>query len=294
MAKKVGFIGLGHMGNGMSKNVLKAAGSLLVSDLSDEAKELLRKEGADVAENNAQVAKECDVIFLSLPAPQHVRAVVAGPDGLIENAKAGTYIIDLSTVDSTTSEEMAAEAEKKGVIYIDLPVSGGVAGAQKGTLALMAGATEEEMADVMDYVNAIGKTVFIGKRGGGSTMKLINNFMAFTHLVADAEGIIMADHLGIDTQTFFDVVLNASGYDKPLESKVPKILSGDYSPNFAIDLVVKDLNLAAEVCKDKKIPNYSLNQALQFYRMAQTRGLGQMDTISIVGMLREIEPTPQN
>lgn len=285
---KAGFIGLGHMGNGMSKNVLKANGQLLVSDLSEEAKALLKAEGADVAADNVEVAKECDVIFLSLPAPAHVRGVVAGPNGLLDNAKEGAFIIDLSTVDSTTSEDMAAAAAEKGITFIDIPVSGGVAGAQKGTLAMMAGCKEEEVAPIRNLLDAIGKTVFIGNRGGGSTMKLINNFMAFTHLVADAEGIIMADKLGIPTETYFDVVLNASGYDKPLEGKKAKILSEDYSPNFAIDLVVKDLNLAAEVCKDKKIPNGTLNLALQYYRAAQARGLGQMDTITIVDMLRKI------
>ncbi len=287
---KAGFIGLGHMGNGMSKNVLKANGQLLVSDLSDDAKALLKAEGADVAENNAQVAKECDVIFLSLPMPTHVRSVVAGPDGLIENGHEGQYIIDLSTVDSDTSKDMAAEAAKKGIKFIDFPVSGGVPGAQAGTLAIMAGCKEEDVADIRNLIDAIGKTVFIGSIGGGSTMKLINNFMAFTHLVADAEGVLMADQLGIDINTFFDVVLNASGYDKPLALKKNKIIENEYSPNFAIDLVVKDLNLAAEVCKNNNIPNYSLNQAIQMYRMAQNRGLGQMDTIAIVGMLREIMP----
>ena len=174
---KAGFIGLGHMGNGMSKNVLKANGQLLVSDLSEEAKALLKAEGADVAADNVEVAKECDVIFLSLPAPAHVRGVVAGPNGLLDNAKEGAFIIDLSTVDSTTSEDMAAAAAEKGITFIDIPVSGGVAGAQKGTLAMMAGCKEEEVAPIRNLLDAIGKTVFIGNRGGGSTMKLINNFI---------------------------------------------------------------------------------------------------------------------
>jgi len=289
MTMKAGFIGLGHMGSRMSKNVLRTAGSLLVSDISEAAKNELKEAGADIAEDNAQVARECDVIFLSLPAPKHVRAVVAGPDGLIENGKAGSYIIDLSTIDAGTSVEMSKIAAEKGIIYIDLPVSGGVAGAEKGTLSLMAGAKEEEMTKIMPLVNAIGKATFIGKRGGGSSMKLINNYMAFTHLVADSEAVIMSEKLGIDLDTFFTVVSASSGGDTALHHKRAKIESGDFSANFAVDLVVKDLDLAAQTCKDYKIPNYSLNQAIQFYRMAQSRGMGQMDTISILGMLRDIE-----
>lgn len=290
MEKKVGFIGLGHMGSRMSKNVLKVAGALLVFDLNHAALAELKEVGAEAAKDNAQVARQCDVIFLSLPAPQHVRSVVVGEGGLLENGKEGQYIIDLSTIDAGTSEEMSKAAAEKGITYIDMPVSGGVGGAAAGTLSLMVGAKKEELVEVMPYVKAIGKPTFIGKRGGGSSMKLINNYMSFTHQLADMEGIMMADHLGIDTQTFFDVILNSSGGDTPLRIKKEKILAQDYSANFTIDLVVKDLDLAAQLCKDRKIPNFSLNQALQFYRMAQRRGLGGNDTISVLKMLREIEP----
>lgn len=131
----------------------------------------------------------------------------------------------------------------KGINYVDLPVSGGAHGAAAGTLSIMAGATEEELADVMPYVRHIGKTFnFIGIRGGGSIMKLINNFMSSCHKFIAAEALVMADHLGVDLNTFFDVISNSSGMSRALTEKIPKIKSRDIEPDFTINLVPKIWN----------------------------------------------------
>lgn len=288
---KVGFIGIGNMGMGMAMNLLKENGQLMAWDMSEEKKAEIKAAGAEIpAGGQAELAKECDVVGLSLPAPQHVRAVVTGTDGLLSYMKAGSFILDMSTIDPKTSQEMAEEAAKHGVTYIDNPVSGGKPASVGGTLSMMAGCTEEEIAPIRNLVDAMGKVQCLGKRGFGSALKLINNTLTFSHLVADAEAIIMAERLGVSDETFFDVILASSGADFALNFKKAKVMNEDWGAAFTIELALKDMDLAAQLCKDVKSPNYSLNNAIQMYRMAQAYGLGKMDTISIVKMLREIMP----
>lgn len=297
MSVKPGFIGLGNMGAPMAANLLKLHGSLVVFNRSQARCIELAGKGAVVARDVRELAELADTVFLALPGPAEVMEITAGTEGLLAHGKPGLRIVDFSTVAPQTSRQMADAAEAKGMTYIDVPVSGGCVSAAKGTLSLMIGATEQEIADISlrPSLEAVGSVFhFIGKRGGGSAIKIINNFMSFTAQVMNGEAILMADHLGIPLDTFYDVVLSSSGANTVLAAKKDKVKTGDLAPGFVIDLVLKDLELARQLCQDSGIANFSLNTGIQFYRMAQQRGYGKNDSSSVIKMIRDLEPSDRS
>lgn len=291
MTYKLGFIGLGNMGAPMAKNILSTFKTLEVYNRSQGPCEVLAKQGATVAKNVASLAQNVDIIFLSLPGPIEVEEIILGPNGLLAHSKPGQYIIDFSTVAPATTQKMVEAASQIGVTYMDVPVSGGGVGATKGELSLMVGATESEIkeANLMQYFEAIGNNFhFIGNRGGGSAIKIINNFMSFTAQIINGEAIMMAEQLGIPIDTFYDVVLSSSGANAILAAKMNKVKSNDLEPGFVVDLVLKDLELARALCQDSGIPNFTLNTGIQFYRMAQKLGYGKKDSSSVIKVIREL------
>lgn len=291
MKQTLGFIGLGNMGVPMAGNLLKEFGNLTVYNRSQGPCKKLEEQGAMVASGVQELAARADVVFLSLPGPLQVEQVVAGAGGLLANGRAGQCIVDFSTVSPKLGQDLAKAAEEKGIFYVDVPVSGGPAGAAKGGLTLMIGATAQEILEkgLLPYLETVGNVLhYTGKRGGGSAIKIINNYMAFAAQIINGEAILMADHMGISLETFYAVTTSSSGNNAILTGKRGKVETGDTSPGFALDLVVKDLELARQLCEDCKIPNFSLNLGLQFYRMAQQMGYGAMDSSSVIKMIREL------
>lgn len=286
----VGFIGLGNMGRPMAANLIGACQRLLVCDHHQENMDALQDKGAEIELDCVHMAREADVIFLSLPAPRQVREAVQGPGGLLANGHAGQYIIDTSTVDVTTSRELADEAAERGIVYIDAPVSGGGHNAAAGTLTFMLGAREEELTPVLPLIQAMGKTLhYMGRRGGGSAIKIINNFMCFAIQIVNAEALVMADHVGMTFDEFFAVVDTSSGGNTGLRAKREKLRRDDIEAAFTVDLVIKDLELAVQICRDCGIPNFTLNFALQWYRMAQYNGYAKKDSTSVIRLIRGLD-----
>lgn len=288
MEKKIGFIGLGNMGYPMAVNYLKEFSNLVVYNRSQEKCIELQKEGAVAAKQISELVEKSDIIGLSLPGPKEVESVVKE---ILQTAKAGQVIMDFSTISPKLACLLADLAESKGVNYVDMPVSGGPVGVRNASLSIMIGALEEEIeqAGLMPYLQAIGKTFhFMGKRGSGQAIKIINNYMAFTAQVINGEALMMADALGIDIDKFYQVTTTSSGDNKILDAKMNKVKNEDYQPGFALDLVVKDLELARELCSDSKIPNFTLNTGLQFYRLAQSKDCGSLDSSSVIKVIREL------
>ena len=155
----------------------------------------------------------------------------------------------------------------------------------------MIGASEEEFASLglKEYTDTFGdKYFYLGGRGNGNAIKIINNYMAFAAQTINGEALAMADALGISQEAFYEVTTKSSGNNMILGAKKQKILAGDYKPGFALDLVVKDLELARQLCQDEEIPNFSLNTALQFYRIAQAKGYGKEDSSAVIRTIREL------
>ncbi|MGN0478964.1 MAG: NAD(P)-dependent oxidoreductase [Hominenteromicrobium sp.] len=291
MERTIGFIGLGHMGGPMAENMQAKFGNLVVFNRSQTKCRELEQKDARIAHSPAETAQLADVIFLCLPGPKEVEAIVAGENGLLANSRPGQIIVDFSTVAPSTSVKMAEAAAEKSVTYLDIPVSGGGAGAAKGTLSLMIGASEAEVdgLGLLPYLETVGsKFHYIGKRGGGSAIKVINNYMSFTAQVINGEALLMADQLGIPVETFYEVVMSSSGSNMILGAKMNKVKTGDFSPSFTVDLVLKDLELARQLCQDCGIPNFTLNTGIQFYRAAQLSGRGGQDSSSVIDMIRSV------
>ena len=288
MAKKLGFIGLGNMGTPMAANLLKKEGALLVYNRTAAKCAALAEQGAAVAGSVAELAEKADVIFLSLPGPAQVEEVVRT---LVAHGRQGQIIVDTSTVSPRLNRSMADLGQSNGITYVDVPVSGGPAGAANGKLSLMIGASEEEYTTLglKEYTDTIGdKYFFMGGRGNGNAIKLINNYMAFAAQAINGEALAMADALGITAEAFYHVTTQSSGNNMILGAKMAKVLADDYKPGFALDLVVKDLELARQLCQDAEIPNFSLNNALQLYRIAQAQGKGKEDSSAVIPTIREI------
>jgi len=286
MTQRVGLIGLGNMGAGMAKNILATGDSVMLFDMAEEKLKSFAGTGAQLAKDTGQVAKECDVIIFSLPAPPHVKAVMKT---IINNGHEGQLVLDMSTVGPDTSKEMAAEAGKRGIRYIDCPVSGGKVGAEAGNLTIMVGAEEKEVLPAVKYLEAMSKQIYyMGVIGGGTSIKLINNFMSFSMAVINAEAINMAEHMNIPLEKFYEVILNSSGGNHNLKGKKSKVLAHDLSANFTVNLVVKDLELVAELCRNAGIPNFSANNAIQWFRLAQAMGYADKDASSLVYIFREL------
>lgn len=287
MKKEIGFIGLGNMGFGMALNILKKFGSLTVYNRSRCKMEKLCAEGADDGDNAANIARLCDIIILSLPAPADVKSVVG--EQLIPNGNSGQWIIDTSTIDPQTSYDLHILAAHKNIHYIDCPVSGGKDGADKGTLTFMVGGTADETEPILPYLYAMGKTVhFMNGIGKGSAIKLINNFMSFSASLINAEAINMASHLNIPLDSFFDVILSSSGGNNNLKSKKSKILAHDMNASFTINLALKDLELAADLCRSAGIPNFSGSNAIQWFRLAQKCGYADKDASSLIYLFQDL------
>lgn len=287
MSKRIGFIGLGNIGSHMAEHLMKKEGEYTVYNRTMAKCEPFVAKGAKAAGSVSEIADKSDIIFVSLPGPAQVEKVGAE---LLENCREGQVILDTSTVSPKQSKELAAAFEKNGVIYIDMPISGGIGAAAQGTLSLLIGATEDEFdgLGLREYTDRIGdKYFFMKQRGAGNAIKLINNFLAFSTQIINAEAITMADSLDISLDDFFKVTTRSTGNNHLLSTKMDKIKSGIYRPDFTTDLVVKDLELARQLCQDYQVPNFSLNSAVQFYRLAQAKGHGADDSSSVVAVIRD-------
>lgn len=294
--KTIGFIGLGTMGFPMAKNILQKNGALVAADLMEAPKAEMKKLGAEIAADNAEAAAKCDILFLSLPTVKAVEAVMLGEDGLLAHAKKGQYIVDTSTIGYKMSRQIGEEAEKKGVHYVDCPISGGAGRAASGDLSIICGATEAEMkeAGIADLLDMIGSDVhYTGKRGSGVALKIINNMLSKSILFADAEAIVMAEHMGVSFDDLYEVIQSSSSQNEILRIKREHIRNHEYDPTgksySPITMSLKDLGLARELGDELGIANFCCNDVIQWYRMGMQRGYEKKDSSSIVELMRELE-----
>lgn len=245
--KHVGFIGLGRMGQPMASNLMKAGYQLTVYDVAPAAIAALEVQGARRAASPAAVASQTDTVLLSLPTPPVVREVVLGANGVAAGSKVKT-VIDLSTTGATVAREIAAELAKKGITAVDSPVSGGVSGAVKATLAVMVSCQKPLYAELEPMLKHIGKVFHIGERPGmGQTMKLCNNLLSATAVAATSEAVVFGVKSGLDPAVMIDVINAGSGRNTASQDKFPRsILPRSFDFGFAMGLMYKDVRLCLE------------------------------------------------
>ena len=252
---EIGFIGLGNMGGPMARRLIEAGHKVIACDTRVEAVAKLSALGAESASSPAEVADRVETVVASLPTPDIVRAVATGGTGVIHGKKIRRFV-DLSTTGSTVAREIAQALAARNIVQIDSPVSGGVAGAQKGTLAVMVSGPRAEAAIVEPALKCFGNVFYIGEQSGlGQTMKLVNDLLSAACMGMTSEAMVLATKAGIDPATAVDVVNASSGRNSATQDKFPKaILPGTFALGFATNLMAKDVRLALQEAEALGLP----------------------------------------
>jgi 3-hydroxyisobutyrate dehydrogenase len=287
---KIGFIGLGHMGNPMCRNLVKAGHRLRVHDVVPELAKSLADQSCEVATSAADCARGVDVVVTMLPSSPHVRTVYLGEYGVLAGARPGTPLIDCSTIDPLTAREVAMDAAARHCPMVDAPVSGGVGGAEAATLTFMVGGEAKDFAAALPLLQAMGKNiVHCGGAGNGQVAKICNNMMLAIGMIATSEGMTLAARLGMDPKVFASIVNTSSGrcWSSETYNPFPGVAenapaSRGYSGGFGSELMLKDLTLVTDAAKSAHHPVLLGALAQQIYQKHSLDGHGAKDFSSII------------
>ncbi len=290
----IGFIGLGNMGGPMARNLLKAGHKLKAFDIVKANVEAVTSAGASAAASAADAAQGAEIVITMLPAGEHVRSVYMGEGGVIAAASKGALLIDSSTIDVESARAVAAAAAKAGFQMLDAPVSGGVAGAEGGTLTFMVGGPEDAFQRGLPILQAMGKTiVHAGPAGNGQAAKICNNLILGVSMIAVAEGFLLAEKLGLDAQKLYDISTKSSGQCWamsnycPYPGPVPNAPSNKgYKAGFTTAMMLKDLVLAqrAAAAVGLATPMGALAQSIQ--ALNASSGRANLDFSSVINVLK--------
>ena len=288
---KIAFIGLGHMGGGMAPNLAKAGHEVRAFDLVPEAMEKATQAGCSAASSAAESVKDADVVITMLPAAQHVRAVYE--NDVAPNARPGALLIDCSTIDVSSAREVGAGLQELGFEFVDAPVSGGIAAAASGNLTFMVGGSDEAFERARPFIEPMAKAVIhAGHLGAGQAAKICNNMILGATMAATCEAFVLAEKLGLDLQTFFDISSKASGQSWSMTSYAPVPGVGpdtpadhDYEGGFAAALMLKDLKLAADAAKSVGAYAPMGAEAEELYQRFVDAGGGSKDFSGIIRMI---------
>jgi 3-hydroxyisobutyrate dehydrogenase len=275
MAEKIGFIGLGIMGRGIAHNLLRAGFDLTVWNRTASRMDAFVAAGAHAASSPAEVARSSDIVLTCVSDTPDVEAVILGAGGVLEGISAGKLVVDHSTISPQATIEMAAKLAEKGAHLLDAPVSGGSEGAAKGTLSIMVGGAEEQVARAMPVFEALGKTItHVGGQGDGQKVKLVNQILVVVTELAVCEGLLFAQAGGLDLAKTLDAVKGGAAGSWMLANRGPQMIARDWRPGFTIDLQQKDLRLVLEAADQFGIPLMATAMVFQMYRALQAQGLG--------------------
>jgi len=296
---RIAFIGLGHMGGGMAPNLAKAGHDVRAFDLVPEAVQHAVDGGCTAAGSAADAVKDADVVITMLPAAKHVRSVFH--DDVAPNVKPGALLIDCSTIDVQSARDVGEEMKAKGLDFVDAPVSGGIAAAAAGTLALMVGGTDEQFERARPILEPMAKAVIhAGQLGAGQAAKICNNMILGATMAATCEAFALAEKLGLDLQTFFDISSKASGQSWSMTSYCPVPGVGpetpadhDYEGGFAAALMLKDLKLAADAARSVGAYTPMGAEAEELYQRFVDRGGGNKDFSGLIKMIDDSWKVPQ-
>ena len=280
---KIGFVGLGVMGGPMSKRLLERGHALVVHDRDREAVGKVAAAGATAADSPRAVANAAQTVFVSLPTPAIAREVAIGDAGILHGSAVRTFV-DLSTTGSTVEKEVAAALAARDIETVDAPVSGGAAGALKGTLAVMAAGHPDAVAGVRALLEVFGRVFVVGDRAGqGQLMKLINNLLSSTAFAITSEALVAGAKGGLDAATMLAVINASSGRNGATEDKFPKwVLPRTFGFGFPIASVCKDISLAVEECQALGVPMWVGGAARQLWHYALAQGGAANDMTSLV------------
>ncbi|EZP78970.1 6-phosphogluconate dehydrogenase [Parageobacillus genomosp. 1] len=263
--KTIGFIGLGVMGKSMARHLLKAGYPLLVYTRTKEKANDLIEEGAVWKETVAELAKEADVVITMVGYPQDVEEVYFGDEGILANAKEGSYVIDMTTSTPTLAEKIYQEAKKRNIYALDAPVSGGDIGARQGTLTIMVGGDEEVFSACKPILERLGTNIIHqGKAGAGQHTKMCNQIAIASNMIGVCEALAYAKRSGLDPLKVLESISQGAAGSWSLSNLAPRMLSGDFKPGFYVKHFIKDMKIALEEAEkmNLQLPGLALAKSM--------------------------------
>ncbi len=288
--RRIGFIGTGVMGLPMARNLIRSGFEVTAFDLNPDALQTILQDGGASAASARDAADNADVVITMLPNGSHVMAAVFGDQGAIHGMAETTILIDMSTILPTATDEIATRAEAAGRRFVDAPVGRSSQHAVDGKLLIMAGGAETDVEAVKPLLACMGDTIIrCGPSGAGSRMKLINNYLSIASNVVVAEALTLVEQSGLDRDLAIDILMGTTAGQGHLATTYPaKVLQGDVTPGFMVDLAHKDLGLALEFAAQMKVPLPMGATARQTYTSAQVQGRGRDDWSSILETVRHL------
>jgi 3-hydroxyisobutyrate dehydrogenase len=289
MSERIGFIGLGIMGQGMAANLLKAGFELTVWNRTITRMQDLVAQGAHAGASPADVAARSDVVVTCVSDTSDVQAVILGEHGAIHGVRPGALVIDCSTISPQATREMAAALAEKSVFMLDAPVSGGSEGAAKGTLSIMVGGERSQFERALPIFQAMGKTItHVGGHGAGQTVKLVNQVLVVGNAIAMCEALMFAQAGGVDLQKTYNAISQGAAGSWMFTNRAPQIMARDWRPGFTIDLQQKDLRLVLEAADELGVPIPVTSLVFQLYRTLQAQGAGSEGNHALVKALEHL------
>lgn len=283
MGKNIGFIGLGIMGKHMAKNLLKAGYAVICYDINEQAVKEVAGAGALAGKSGRDVAERTDIVITMLPNSPHVRECVLGKDGVLEGAKAGTILIDMSSIDPMVSKEISAAVSEKGVIMLDAPVSGGEPGAINGKLSIMVGGPAETFEKVKEVLQVMGSSVvLVGEIGSGNVTKLANQIIVALNIAGMSEAMVLATKAGVDPEKVYQAIHGGLAGSAVLDAKVPMVLNRNFKPGFRVELHIKDLVNALNAAHEVGVPLPLTSQVLEMMQALKVDGKATNDHGSLI------------
>jgi len=287
--ERIGFIGLGIMGRGMTRNLLKAGQDVTVWNRTAARMDEFAAAGAKTAPSPADLAARCDVILVCVSDTPDVEQVLFGENGVGAGVKPGALVVDHSTISPQKTVEMAKRLNAQGAAYLDAPVSGGSEGAAKGTLSIMIGGAAADVERALPVLQAYGKTItHVGGQGAGQMAKLVNQILVVVNQLAASEALLFAQSGGLDLAKTLEAVKSGAAGSWMLANRGPQMIVRDFRPGFTIDLQQKDLRLALEAADEMGVPLIATSLVFQLYRTLQAQGLGGEGNHGLVKALEKM------
>jgi 3-hydroxyisobutyrate dehydrogenase len=289
MAKpRIGFLGMGAMGGPMARRLVQTGFSVTGYDVSEARAAAAAKDGVTISTSPAAVAGVADVVMSSLPNPPAVREAYLGAAGAVSALRAGTILVDMSTIDPNTWRDVADAAAARGAESLGAPVSGGPADAGSGRLVFLVGGDAAVIDRCRPVLEALGTEIHhLGPLAAGYIVKLVNNVMSMCNVAVAAEAMVLGVRAGMDPQRLFDVLSTSGGRSHHFLKRFPNVLAGDFTPHFSIALSRKDLSLALKMAESLGVPMLATSTVRQIYEAAAAQGLDNVDMAGVTTLYEQ-------
>lgn len=291
MAHKIAFVGIGQMGEGMARRLTASGFDVLGYDISEESRKIAAANGVAVCDDLARTLAGRDVILSSLPNSAITREAWMGPNGILAHAQAGAFGLELSTIDPESMRVIAAAGRAKGLRMIDTPVSGGPNEAANGTLVILVGGLQADIAEVEDVLATLSSShPYVGDVGAGKAVKLVNNMMSMGNIVVAAEAFALGTAAGLEPKLLLEVLMQSGGRSNQFNKHFPRVVNGDLSPGFKLELGEKDLALAVDLGRSLQQPTPAASAIRELMALGLASGYRGKNVAALLDMYNKMQP----